>query len=171
MFLRLICLLFIFLISTSCSKDEPAYVASEEENPFELYEEGLKGFEKNNFFFASKKFDQAELNFTIVENAAKANVMSTFSLYSINFYNEALENISRFLKNYPSDTNLIYMQYLKALIYYEQIIDEKKDLEPLIKADRQIDIFVKEYPNTDYAQDLIFKKALIKNQMAAKELL
>ena len=52
--------------------------------------------------------------------------MSTFSLYSINFYNEALENISRFLKNYPSDTNLIYMQYLKALIYYEQIIDEKK---------------------------------------------
>tara|TARA_B000000565_G_C23522166_1_gene276243 strand:- start:58 stop:555 length:498 start_codon:yes stop_codon:yes gene_type:complete len=62
------------------------------------------------------------------------------------------------------------MQYLKALIYYEQIIDEKKDLEPLIKADRQIDIFVKEYPNTDYAQDLIFKKALIKNQMAAKEL-
>ena len=46
----------------------------------------------------------------------------------------------------------------------------KKDLEPLIKADRQIDIFVKEYPNTDYAQDLIFKKALIKNQMAAKEL-
>ena len=96
--------------------------------------------------------------------------MSTFSLYSINFYNEALENISRFLKNYPSDTNLIYMQYLKALIYYEQIIDEKKDLEPLIKADRQIDIFVKEYPNTDYAQDLIFKKALIKNQMAAKEL-
>ena len=100
----------------------------------------------------------------------KANVMSTFSLYSINFYNEALENISRFLKNYPSDTNLIYMQYLKALIYYEQIIDEKKDLEPLIKADRQIDIFVKEYPNTDYAQDLIFKKALIKNQMAAKEL-
>ncbi len=170
MFLRLICLLFIFLISTSCSKDEPAYVASEEENPFELYEEGLKGFENNNFFFASKKFDQAELNFTIVENAAKANVMSTFSLYSINFYNEALENISRFLKNYPSDTNIIYMQYLKALIYYEQIIDEKKDLEPLIKADRQIDIFVKEYPNTDYAQDLIFKKALIKNQMAAKEL-
>ena len=50
MFLRLICLLFIFLISTSCSKDEPAYVASEEENPFELYEEGLKGFENNNFF-------------------------------------------------------------------------------------------------------------------------
>ena len=89
--------------------------------------------------------------------------MSTFSLYSINSYNEALENISRFLKNYPSDTNLIYMQYLKALIYYEQIIDEKKDLELLIKADRQIDIFVKEYPNTDYAQDLIFKKLLLKS--------
>ena len=126
---------------------------------FELYEEGLKGFEKNNFFFASKKFDQAELNFTIVENAAKANVMSTFSLYSINFYNEALENISRFLKNYPSDTNLIYMQYLKALIYYEQIIDEK-DLEPLIKADRQIIICKRAL--ISYAQDLIFKKLLLK---------
>ena len=45
----------------------------------------------------------------------------------------------------------------------------KKDLDPLLKASKEIDIFVKKYPNTDYAIDLKFKN-LINNQIAAKEL-
>ena len=47
---------------------------------------------------------------------------------------------------------------------------KKKDLKPLIDADQKIDFFIKKYPNTDYAIDLKFKKDLIQNQLAAKEL-
>ena len=64
----------------------------------------------------------------------------------------------------------MYAHYLLAIIYFEQISDEKKDLEPLLQANKQIDYFVKKYPNTDYAIDLNFKKDLIQNQLAAKEL-
>ena len=96
--------------------------------------------------------------------------MSGFSLYMMNFYSEALENLERFKKTYASDENIIYAHYLEAVIYYEQITDEKKDLEPLIKSDKKIDYFLKRYPNTDYAIDLKFKKDLIQNQLAAKEL-
>ena len=85
---------------------------------------------------------EAELNFENVDLAAKSAIMSSFSLYGINFYTEALENLNRYLKKYPSDRNVIYAHYLIAIIYYEQISDEKKDLEPLIKADNKIDFFL-----------------------------
>ena len=49
-------------------------------------------------------------------------------------------------------------------------MDEKKDLEPLLKARDAIDIFLDEYPDTDYATDLSFKRGLVQNQLAAKEL-
>ena len=96
--------------------------------------------------------------------------MSSFSLYGINFYDEAQENLERYFKTYPSDKNIIYAHYLQAIIFFEQISDEKKDLKPLLEADRKIEFFINKYPETDYAIDLKFKKDLIQNQLAAKEL-
>ena len=96
--------------------------------------------------------------------------MSCFSLYGINLYNEAVENLERYLKTYPADNNVMYANYLLAVIYFEQINDEKKDLKPLLKANDKIEFFIEKYPNTDYATDLMFKKDLIINQLAAKEL-
>ena len=87
-----------------------------------------------------------------------------------NFYQAALDNLDRFLKTYPADKNVMYAHYLIALIFYEQVSDEKKDLDPLIKADKKIDFFIKSYPESDYTIDLKFKKDLIENQLAAKEM-
>ena len=52
--------------------------------------------------------------------------MSSFSLYGINLYDEAVENLERYLKTYPADNNVMYANYLLAVIYFEQINDEKK---------------------------------------------
>ena len=166
--LFLVTLFFIF----SCSNPdkELVYQPTNKLNPFNLYKEGLDAFEINDYFFASKKFSEAELNFDKVELAAKSSIMSSYSLYGIGFYEEALENLERYLKTYPADKNIIYSHYLIAIIYFEQIEDEKKDLKPLIDANNKIDFFLSEYPNSDYAIDLKFKKDLILNQLAAKEL-
>ena len=160
----------LFLFIYSCSKDEQIYQPSTLIDPYELYKDGIDAFENNDFFFASKKFSEAELNFKEVDLAAKSAIMSSFSLYGINFYDEATENLERYLKKYPSDKNVIYAKYLLAIISFEQISDEKKDLKPLIEADNKIDEFIANYPDSDYAIDLKFKKDLIQNQMAAKEL-
>ena len=96
--------------------------------------------------------------------------MSSYCLYGINFYNEALENLERYLKKYPADKNVIYAHYLIAMIHFEQISDEKKDLKPLLDAKQKIEFFLESYPDSDYALDLKFKKDLIQNQLAAKEL-
>ena len=163
-------LIIFFLLFSSCSKEEQIYKSLEKVNPFELYREGLEAFERNDYFYANKKFSEAELNFDNPDLAAKSAIMSSYSLYGINFYNEAEENLKRYLSSYPADKNVIYAHYLLAIVYYEQISDEKKDIEPLLKADKQIDFFINKFPNTDYATDLKFKKNLIQNQLAAKEL-
>ena len=171
MFQKIFLILLIFFSLEACSKKEDLeYEPKDQADPYALYQEGLDAFELGNYFFAEKKFSEAELNFKIVEYAAKSAIMSSYALYGINFYPSAINNLERFLKKYPADKNVMYAHYLIAIIYYEQISDEKKDLEPLLKAKSQVEFFINKYPNSDYSLDLKFKKDLILNQLAAKEL-
>ena len=165
-------LVILFLLTLSCSsaKKDVIYEPSNKLNPYNLYKEGIEAFEINDYFFASKKFSEAELNFENIELAAKSAIMSSYSLYGISFYDDALQNLERYLRTYPADKNVIYAHYLIAIIYFEQIEDEKKDLNPLMQANKKIEFFLNKYPNSDYAIDLRFKKDLIVNQLAAKEL-
>jgi len=166
--------IFIFIVSTilliSCSKENPDYQLKPKEDPYKIYNEAYEAFEKGDYFYAQKKFLEVELSIEKVEVASKASIMASYSLYSINFYDEALENLNKYLKKYPANKEAIYAEYLIAIIYFEQIKDETKDAEPINKAKQTIDNFLKKYPNTEYALDLKFKNDLIINQMAAKEL-
>ena len=171
MLFRIILISALAISLYSCSKkDEIIYEPQKKISPYKLYEEAMGAFNKNDFLFASKKFNEAELNFGNIDNAAKSAIMSAYSLYSINFYDEALNSLDNYLKIYPADKNVIYAHYLIAVIYFEQLSDEKKDIDPLLQAQEKINFFLKKYSNTDYAIDLKFKKDLIENQLAAKEM-
>ena len=63
-----------------------------------------------------------------------------------------------------------YVNYLIAISYYEQILDEEKDVKPVLKSKEKIELFLKKYPDTDYAIDLRYKLELVINQLAAKEI-
>ena len=167
---KLLLIIGIIIVFQSCSKKDLALEKKEFVDPYNLYKEGMQAFNKNDYFFANKKFSEAELNFQNIDYAAKAALMSSYALYGINFYSQAIESLERYLKMYPGDKNVIYAHYLLAVIYFEQISDEKKDLEPLINAKNKIDFFLNKYPGSDYALDLRFKNDLIQNQLAAKEL-
>ena len=81
-----------------------------------------------------------------------------------------VRKFTEIFKKYPADKNVVYAHYLIAIVHYEQISDERKDLKPLLDAKEKLN-FLKEYPNTDYAIDLRFKYDLIFNQLAAKSFL
>ena len=165
-------LFFSTLLFFSCSKKEASVSStpSTQEEAIKVYEEGLKSLEDGQYFYARKKFDQSESLLPQTQWAAKSALMSSYCLYSMNFYDEAILNLKRFIKTYPADTNIDYAHYLIAISYYEQILDEDKDIGPLVLSKKTIEDFLKKYPNTDYAMDLKFKLDLIINQMAAKEL-
>ena len=162
--------LIIFLI-TSCSKDEPELnIPADKERSIEIYKEAVEAMNKGDFFYASKKFSEAEPILSQLEFSAKASLMSSYCLYLINFYPEATANLQRFINQYPADKNIPYAHYLIAISLYEQILDEKKDIEPLIKSKEKIMFFLENFPDTEYALDLKFKLDLVNNQLAAKEM-
>ena len=122
MYQKLILLILIAFITINCSKkEEITYKPKDLKDPYKLYQDGYDAFSKGDYFYAEKKFSEAELNFKIVEFAAKSAIMSSYALYGINFYEESLENLKRYIKKYPADKNLIYAHYIITIIYYEQI--------------------------------------------------
>ena len=166
-------IIFIFILTLfSCTKKDTREIQlpSTTQEAMEVYKDALKSMEEGQFLIASEKFDKSESLLPQTIWAAKSALMSSYCLYSISFYDEAILNLKRYKKLYPADPNMDYASYLIAVIYYEQILDEKKDIEKLIFTKKAIEDFLKKYPNTDYAMDLKFKLDLVINQMAAKEI-
>ena len=156
---------------TNEDKEKVAVIEiNEEEVALELYNEGVKSLESGDAFYAAKKFKEVEELVPQSKWAQKASLMASYAEYSRNSYTEAVFGLERHLKNYPADKNVAYVHYLMAICYYEQILDEKKDLQPLLKAKKKFEFIIKEYPDTDYATDSRFKLDLITDQLAAKEM-
>jgi len=171
MYQKLIFSLLIILLTISCSKKEPDLnIPADKERSFEIYQEALDAMERGDYFFASKRFSEAEPILPKIEFSAKASLMSSYCLYLINFYPEAISNLERYIDQYKADKNIAYAHYLSAIVLYEQILDEKKDINPLIKSKEKMQYFLNTFPNTEYAMDLKFKLDLINNQLAAKEM-
>jgi outer membrane protein assembly factor BamD len=143
---------------------------SEEEIVIGIYKEGVDALKEGDAFFAAKKFKEAESIMPKSEWAAKAALMEGYAQYNRNAYALSIFSLERYIKYYPADINIPYAHYLIATCYYEQILDEKKDLEPLLQAKKKFEFIISNYPNTDYAIDSEFKLDLIVDQLAAKEI-
>ena len=163
----------LLLLSISCSKDKKVSIVKEkkiETQMIDAFKEGYEELENGDVLFAAKKFNEAELLYPQSEWAPKAALMAAYSYYSQDYYFDAEYELNRFLKIYPNDKNLPYAHYLLGMIYYERIVDEKKDLEPLLKAEEKFKFLEKNYPNTDFALDSSYKLDYIKDYLASKEM-
>jgi len=166
-------LIFFLIILSSCSKEKEISLIKEINQDLEMitaYKEGLQGLEDNDFYYAAKKFLEAELLYPQSEWASTSALMASYAYYLQNFYSKALLNLERFLKTYPNNRNIDYAHYLIAMIYYETIEDEKRDTKPLLRAKEKFEFIIKEYPETDFALDSKFKLELIQNVLASKEI-
>ena len=165
--------LFLFLI-TSCSK-EPLKKSIIKEKSLELqveeaYKDGMEALNNGDVLFAAKKFNEAEILFPQADSAPQSALMAAYSYYTQDYYGDSIAELKRFLKVYPTHKDLGYVYYLLAICYYEQIVDEKKDLQSIINAKETFNIILKNYPNTEYAIDAEFKVDLIDDILAAKEM-
>ena len=96
--------------------------------------------------------------------------MAAYVYYAQDYYFDAEAELKRFIKTYPKNPDLSYAHFLLAMCYYEKIVDEKKDLGPLLKAQEKFNFIIKNYPNTDYALDARYKIDLIQDYLASKEM-
>ena len=168
----LILLLSVFLL-LACSKKNNTEIVSEpteKEMVVAIYAEAVDALKKGDAFYAAKKFKEAESLLPQSKWAAKASLMASYAEYSRNAFSNSIFGLERHIANYPADKNIPYAHYLIAICYYEQILDEKKDLQPLVQAKEKFEFIMLTYPETDYATDARFKLDLIIDQLAAKEM-
>ena len=166
--------IIIFLLLISCSNDEKKVEVLKEKSleaqMIEVYNQGMEEFERGDVIYAGKKFSEAELLYPQSEWASKAVLMSAYGYFSQGYYNDAVNDLERFLKKYKNHPQTDYAYYLLALCHYDQIVDEKKDLNQILLSQKYFNYIVKNYPNTDYALDSKYKLDFILEIMASKEM-
>jgi len=172
--IKFILISLIFLLMISCSKNVSEKIIIKEKDMetqmIEAYREGLIELERGDVLFAAKKFNEAEILFPQSDYAPKAALMAAYSYYTQNYYGDAIAELERFIKIYPNHYNNNYAEYLLGLCFYEQIVDEKKDLQSISNAKDIFQTVIKKYPKSDFAIDAEFKLDLINDILAAKEI-
>ena len=168
-----ILLIILGILLISCSKEEKISVIEEEDieaQMIEAFKEGYDELNKGDVIFAAKKFNEAELLYPQSDWAPKSALMAAYSYYSQSYYGETIFEIERYLKTYPNHKHIDYANFLLAMCYYETVVDEKRDLEPLLKAKKQFEFIINNFPNTDFSMDSKFKLDLIYDKLAGKEM-
>lgn len=173
-FFKFFCLLIFISITISCTKEKVKKSVINEKNldaqVYEAYQKGMDSLEVGDVLFAAKKFNEAEILFPQSEWAPKSALMAAYSYYTEDYYKDAIAELERFISVYPYYKDLDYAYYLMAISHYEQIVDEKKDLQSIVDAKKNFSLLIKDYPNTEYALDAEFKLDLINDILASKEM-
>ena len=172
---RVLFLLVIIISLNSCSKDSQMKKSVVKEKSLELqvleaYKEGKEALEGGDILYAAKKFNEAETLYPQSTWAPKSALMAAYSYYVQDYYGDAIAELERFIRVYPSYKDLDYVHYLLGVCYFEQIVDEKKDLGAIKDAKIKFKYLIEKYPDTEYAMDANFKLDLINEYLASKEM-
>ncbi|WP_440914972.1 outer membrane protein assembly factor BamD [Candidatus Pelagibacter sp.] len=168
-------IIFILFFVVSCSKKDETTKSIIKEKSLDLqvleaYQEGKKALEAGDVLFAAKKFNEAEILFPQSIWAPKSALMASYAYYIQDYYGDAIAELERFLNIYPNHKNVDFANYLLAICYFEQIVDEKKDTQSIYDAKEMFLLIINNYPNSEYALDAEFKIDLINEILASKEM-
>ena len=167
-------ILAILFLNISCSKEKEKISIVEEESlemqMINAYNDGLVQLERGDAIYAAKKFNEAELLYPQSIWAPRAALMASYSYFSYFYYSDAVLELEKFLDKYKNHPRRDYAYYLLALCHYDQIIDETKDLNEILKAKKYFEIIIQKYPNTEFALDSEYKLELIQELLASKEM-
>jgi outer membrane protein assembly factor BamD len=155
------------LALSACGSSEPKIP---DQPPEVLYNKGYDLVQTGKFKQASTMFDEVERQHPYSTWATQAQLMSAYAHYVNNEYDDAIIGLEHFIDLHPGHRNAPYAYYLKALCYYEQIVDVGRDQKNTELALQSLAEVVARFPNTDYARDASLKLDLTRDHLAGKEM-
>jgi outer membrane protein assembly factor BamD len=142
-----------------------------EERPVELlYSTGARDLDHHQWNDAVNYFREVERQHPYSEWARRSILMTAYAHYESNNYEEAISDANRFIILYPGNAMTPYAFYLKAVCYFEQIVDVGRDQAATEQARAALNDVMKRYPNTEYAVDSKLKFEMVDDQLAGKEM-
>jgi len=166
---KILAMILVMAFITGCSKKkrEERFVAGE---VGQLYNQGKARLARENYPQAAAYFDEVERQHPYSEWARRAQLMSAYSYYLGNDYEEAILAAERFLALHPGNASAPYAYYLIAISYYEQITDVGRDQKVTEQAMGALQQVVQRFPDTAYAEDARLKLDLTRDHLAGKEM-
>ena len=163
--LMLACLAAVAL--AACAAEEPKYI----ERPVEeLYNTAVDLMQQQEYTKAAQAFDEVERQHPYSVWATKSQLMAAYSHYQRNGYDDAIIALDRFIQLHPSNVDVPYAFYLKALCYYEQISDVGRDQKMTDLAAKALQDLITRFPTSKYARDATIKLDLTRDHLAGKEM-
>ena len=162
--------LFSLLTMTGCSSSKNADADKPPEPVEKMYAKAAAQLDAGNNTEAAKQFDSVEQNYPYSQWATRAQLMAGYAQYKNLKYDDALLALGRFIELHPGDENIAYAYYLKALCYYEQISDVRRDQKMTEEALNSLKQVKQRFPDTAYARDAILKIDLTLDHLAGKEM-
>ena len=172
LYYRLFFISFLSLSIIACSSNKKADIDTsvETKTAEALYNEGQAAMDKKLYKTAARLFDDVERQFPYSEYAAKAELMTAFAYYKDLRYDEAVVALDRFIELHPGHNDIAYAYYLRAISFYEQIIDVGRDQEITELAMKSLNDVVRRFPDSPYARDARLKLDLTRDHLAGKEM-
>ena len=142
-----------------------------EERPVELlFSVGAADLDRHQWNDAVNYFREVERQHPYSEWSRRSILMTAYAHYQANSYAEAINDSDRFIALYPGNAATPYAYYLKAVCYFEQIVDVGRDQASTEQAQANLGEVIKRYPTTQYAADARIKLDMVQDQLAGKEM-
>ena len=162
--------LFVLLFFVVACTEEAPIAAYVERPVSEIYNNAINELEQGEYEEAAQLFDEVERQHPYSSWATKAQLMSAYSFYQDNAYDSAIMALDRFIQLHPSNPDVPYAYYLRALCYYEQISDVKRDQNMTELALKNLKELTTRFPKSKYAKDAKLKLDLTGDHLAGKDM-
>jgi outer membrane protein assembly factor BamD len=159
------------LALAGCAGKPKKLEISTQQRPVELiYATGASRLDARQWTDAVDYFHEVERQYPYSEWSRRAILMTAYAHYQANNYEDARADADRFVSLYPGNASAVYAYYIKAICYFEQIIDVGRDQAATEQALAALREVVRRYPTTEYATDAKLKIDMVNDQLAGKEM-
>ena len=159
------------MVAAGCAREKPKPRLAYEERPVELlYATGALKLDEHRWSEAVSYFQEVERQHPYSEWSRRAVLMTAYAHYQGNQYADAIKDAERFIQLYPGNPSVVYAYYLKAICYFEQIVDVGRDQASTEQALASLQEVMQRFPNSEYASDARLKVDMVKDQLAGKEM-
>ncbi len=160
----------VLLLSGCAGKAKRPELAYEERPVELLYSTGANRLDARRWTDAVDYFREVERQHPYSEWSRRAILMTAYAHYEANQYADALADADRFIQLYPGNPSAVYAYYLRAICYFEQIVDVGRDQAATEQALNALREVTQRFPNSEYAQDARLKVDMVNDQLAGKEM-
>ena len=115
-------------------------------------------------------YSELERQHPYSDYATESQIRQAQAAYGNMKYTEAIIALERFIELHPGHPKVDYAYYLKALCFYEQMTDIRRDQSMSQASLEALEVVINRFPDSKYARDAKLKRDLVRDHLAGKEM-